>query len=510
MGRWLSSSFKSLLDRRSWLYLVPILIGALFAVRSLALISATGLGDPELRTVMKSFVPSMSHLWEILARDVHPPAYYIAVMIAGKTWGQTATVIRLLSWFFYVGCALLTGFAAWLSNRRLGVGVVATLLSFALPFLTRYSIEGKAYAQVSVLMAIALVCRLKSLRVGEVRDFSWLMGYGVSLGLGAASHYFALLLVACFAFSDALLGRARTALTAGLALVPSSLFLLLNLRGISKEGKMSFLDPPGLSLLHDFSATLLGRDYGLAWLLIAFGLALVGIAYFKGGRSPWWRHSVDYGLVASCVLLVGTLGISFLKPIVIGRYYVEILPFCLSGFLVIGSDVVLSSRWRKAVLPALMFLLSLLMIVFWSSGYATIDPVLVGANSRKSDDFRTGSLMGQSYGLKLATMCRKFNASDQVLAADNLIARTVPWTCFKTLDPNLMSKDQRQSLEPHLARADELVIAAVGLRTSKHEPKGYEHLAQQLPFLQERGFVCSWRVQARDAAVLVCRRIAAS
>ena len=67
-----------------WGMAMVVLVCSAFALRSLALIDATGLPCDELFTVGKSFQPSYNTLLAMLRLDTHPPFYYSLVWL----WGQ--------------------------------------------------------------------------------------------------------------------------------------------------------------------------------------------------------------------------------------------------------------------------------------------------------------------------------------------------------------------------------------------------------------------------------------
>ena len=143
--------------KRSWLVLVAVLCLA-FGLRALLLIDATALWSDELYSVGKSFQPSFSLLLEMLREDTHPPAYYGLLWIWGHLVGQSPVTLRLLSWLAYVAGGLVMihqAIALGEMGTRTRVAATAALLAFCSPYPIRFAIEGKSYAVLLLLVALA-------------------------------------------------------------------------------------------------------------------------------------------------------------------------------------------------------------------------------------------------------------------------------------------------------------------------------------------------------------------
>ena len=143
--------------RRSWLVLVVALCMA-FGLRVLLLIDATALWSDELYSVGKSFQPSFSSLLVMLREDTHPPAYYSLLWFWGHLVAQSPVSLRLLSWLAYLAGGLVMIRQAMdlgPMGDRVRVGAAAALLAFCSPYPIRFAIEGKSYAVVVLLMALA-------------------------------------------------------------------------------------------------------------------------------------------------------------------------------------------------------------------------------------------------------------------------------------------------------------------------------------------------------------------
>ena len=148
-------------SRASWGMAVVVLVCSAFALRALLLIDATGLWSDELYTVGKSFQPSYEVLLAMLRLDTHPPLYYSLVWLWGQLLPASAITLRLLSWLVYLGGGLLITAQAgalarkgFLVSPRLAVAAAA-LMAFCSPYPVRFAIEGKGYALLVLLVALA-------------------------------------------------------------------------------------------------------------------------------------------------------------------------------------------------------------------------------------------------------------------------------------------------------------------------------------------------------------------
>ena len=143
--------------KRNWLLLVAALCLA-FGLRVLSLIDATALWSDELYSVGKSFQPSFSRLLAMLREDTHPPAYYGLLWLWGHLVGQSPVTLRLLSWLAYLAGGLVMvrqAMALAQVGLRARAAAVAALLVFCSPYPIRFAIEGKSYAVLVLLVALA-------------------------------------------------------------------------------------------------------------------------------------------------------------------------------------------------------------------------------------------------------------------------------------------------------------------------------------------------------------------
>ena len=99
-----------------WWVAVVLVCGA-FAFKALGLIDATSLGSDELYTVGKSFQGLRCPMGDVSAGH-HPLLYYSLLWPWGAAVGQSAVILRLLSWLAYgLGAVVMVALLAFLALR---------------------------------------------------------------------------------------------------------------------------------------------------------------------------------------------------------------------------------------------------------------------------------------------------------------------------------------------------------------------------------------------------------
>ena len=172
--------------KRSWLALVVVFCLA-FGLRALLLIDATALWSDELYSVGKSFQPSFGSLLAMLREDTHPPAYYGLLWLWGHWVDQNPVSLRLLSWLAYLAGGLVMlrqAMALAQLGTKTRVAAIAALLAFCSPYPIRFAIEGKSYAVLVLLVALAWWWRRSAHPIA----------YGAVAGLAGLTHFYGCLL----------------------------------------------------------------------------------------------------------------------------------------------------------------------------------------------------------------------------------------------------------------------------------------------------------------------------
>ena len=242
-----------------------------------------------------------------LARDVHPPLYFLTLGVWVRAFGESDASIRSLSVLF--GIVAVAGMLAL--GRRLGgrrAGVVAGLLAAVSPYFVAYSQEVRPYA---LLLALSVFSTLALLRLAE-RPGS--VGRRAAYALALASLPYTHALGAFVALAHALYGFIRVVrprpgdppglLRAGLlcsavALVLFAPWLPSLLRQEEFVRTSGWIARPGWREFHRAVLAHAGGEF--AFVTISFlGLAGLGLA----AR----RRSADRPRLVACLLWAVPLG----------------------------------------------------------------------------------------------------------------------------------------------------------------------------------------------------------
>ena len=401
--------------KRSWLVLVAVLCLA-FGLRALLLIDATALWSDELYSVGKSFQPSFSSLLAMLREDTHPPAYYGLLWIWGHLVGQSPVTLRLLSWLAYVAGGLVMirqAIALGQMGTRTRVAATAALLAFCSPYPIRFAIEGKSYAVLVLLVALAWWWR----RAAHP------MAYGVVAGLAGLTHFYGLFLVLAAAAWDGRQRRWRFVAAALIGALPALAWMGYAAEYLFSARAGSWIGVPDYALLEET----LARGLGL-WPLpkLALILGLLVLLRRSGGMRHWrWPESAlldRSGLIPSLLMVVGVVAVSFVKPMAFSRYFVVLVPAVVPVVAVQIGGLDLNRLGRCCSL----LVLGLLLASWWGPGFAELDPVAGGA--REQDQFRLISQRTSGLVERYSPRSRLLNLSDRMEETMGRIPKDpVPW-----------------------------------------------------------------------------------
>jgi mannosyltransferase len=485
-------SFKSHSQMLRALWFLAVAAGCLFAFKTLAAIPLTSLWNDELRTVEKSFQPSLGFLYGYLRRDVHPPLYYSLLWGAGKLFGETVIVLRSFSWLCYLVGAGSLALACWAWGRSQAAVAVAALLALALPFTVRFAVEGKAYALLYGLISLAVLFRLRLIR----GDSTAAIPYGLFWSAAALTHYYGVGLLLCQAALD-VWRRRPTARPLAWALLLPTAWMLANLSYLLGSGGRAWISPASPLLLLKVLRIALGAH----WPVVLLACGVLALLFWRQPTSRLEAASVlvkDWGVDAGLLLFVGTFAVSLLKPSAVDRYYIVLVPAfigafsCWLGLQIRDSGV---GPWRRG-LVAVIF--AAILVLFWHDSYRAIAPLARMDGHRKGNDFRSLSLMAAYSPFKYSSQCRQLNAYDHLLIQENLSRPLAPWGCLplrgRSVDPAFA--DQFPRLPGKL-----VALAVTGRKTSAETVLGPFRQA-----LEARGFECALdQHSTRSASVFNCR-----
>ncbi len=136
----------------------------------------------------------VGYIFNLVAKDVHVPLYHILLHFWRIAFGDTVTVARSMSLFFYIlsiPALYLLGTAAY--NRR--VGFFAAFLFSISPFVNWYGNEIRMYTLFTFLVILNQYFFVKIFKNTEqstspaARDHIWAL-YALTAILGVFSHYF--------------------------------------------------------------------------------------------------------------------------------------------------------------------------------------------------------------------------------------------------------------------------------------------------------------------------------
>ena len=389
-------------SRSAWILLVVAVVCAGFALKALWLIDATALWSDELYSVGKSFQASPAALLSMLRHDTHPPLYYGLLWGWGQLVGQSPITLRLLSWLAYGagGIVMVAQARALAVDQRLGWTVsLAALMAFCSPYPIRFSIEGKSYALLVLVVALAWWWR----------NQGRLVPYATAVALASLTHFYGLFLMLAAAAWDGWRRRWGLSLAAGLGAIPALAWMVYAAEYLFSSKAGSWIGGPSFALLEDTLARGLG-----VWPLPKLALLLLTFVTLRrwGGLKPVRWVDVDLldrsGVIPSALMVVGVVLISFFKPLAFSRYFVVLIPALVPVLAVLLGDAQLNRGGRLLAGAVLVIVIA----SWWGPGFAELDPGLGGV--REQDQFRMVSQQTDGYSERFSPRARLLNLSDRM------------------------------------------------------------------------------------------------
>ena len=389
-------------SRSEWILLVVAVVCAGFALKALWLIDATALWSDELYSVGKSFQASPAALLSMLRHDTHPPLYYGLLWGWGQLVGQSPITLRLLSWLAYGagGIVMVAQARALAVDQRLGWTVsLAALMAFCSPYPIRFSIEGKSYALLVLVVALAWWWR----------NQGRLVPYATAVALASLTHFYGLFLMLAAAAWDGWRRRWGLSLAAGLGAIPALAWMVYAAEYLFSSKAGSWIGGPSFALLEDTLARGLG-----VWPLPKLALLLLTFVTLRrwGGLKPVRWVDVDLldrsGVIPSALMVVGVVLISFFKPLAFSRYFVVLIPALVPVLAVLLGDAQLNRGGRLLAGAVLVIVIA----SWWGPGFAELDPGLGGV--REQDQFRMVSQQTDGFSERFSPRARLLNLSDRM------------------------------------------------------------------------------------------------
>ena len=323
---WICSRLAGSLDRHPALWFCGY--SAVFWAVSLALAATRPYDFDELSTYYPAALPTARDTWAFFARglDVHTPVYAVIVHALLRVFGDHHVVPRVPAicgfWLAEAGIFMFAG------RRYPWSYAFATMLIAPITSVYFYATDGRPYALVIGLGAMAMVCWQRASEGSSRRPF-WLAALACILMLMVSLHYYAVFLWISLAAGEMIRWRARRrpewgavlAMAAGLA--PIAVFLPM-MRLARQNFTSTFWAKPGLGSIENAYRDLL--TLGFAPLL---GLVVLWIAYpcFSKANSrteSLWNRSIPLheivAVTALALLPVYAVPISFLTGIFTSRY----------------------------------------------------------------------------------------------------------------------------------------------------------------------------------------------
>ena len=312
------------------------------------------------------------------------------------------------------------------------MAATAALLAFCSPYPIRFAIEGKSYAVLVLLVALAWWWRRSAHPIA----------YGAVAGLAGLTHFYGLFLVLAAAAWDGWQRRWTSAAAALIGSLPALAWMAYAAEYLFSSRAGSWIGVPDYALFEET----LARGLGL-WPLPKLALVLLLLVALRrwGGlrRLPWpsWELLDRSGLMPSLLMVLGVVAVSFVKPMAFSRYFVVLLP----AVVPLLAAQIGGLELNRFGCGLGLVVLGLLLVSWWGPGFSEIDAGVDGV--REQDQFRLISQRTSGLEERFSPRPRLFNLSDRMEAAMGRIPLpSSHWRGKADLKQRLQDQDQPQQL----------------------------------------------------------------
>ncbi len=415
--------------------------GIFFILKSFTSIELTSLWNDELSTAEKSFQDSIDYLYNYLARDTHPPFYYLVMMVAGQVFGKTFLTLRGLSWFSYFGSCFIANLVIREQKLRQPYPAAMFLLTASTPFAFRYSSEGKAYSMIMLIIMLFLLFRTKLENTSE-KDKSFVhIFYTITLAAASLTHFYGYAFALCASTCDLAFKRYRFTKANCLALILPTAWTISHANFLITQKGRKTLNPTSIDTLKSIVKTFLGSNWEAIFIAIAFVLILC-LVVLNAKYSK--KILCDYSIDACFLLITITLLISVFKPSSHARYYIIALPSFLCGVVSLAAMAMETKKIHLLIKMLIPGLFLATIFDFWHHATTPFrNPQIL--TTRNKTEHRTASLLGVNYDIKLSRQSNSLQIYDKILTASQTIPKPLPSEEWRKIS----SKNNDKTLKTH-------------------------------------------------------------
>ncbi len=304
---------------------------------------------------------SVPDIINILAKDSHPPLYFIMLKLFCSVFGNTEFALRLFS---ALGAVALAALGAGPVKRVFGktTGLIFTFIVLAVPISLSMGQETRMYTWAAFLVTGCVLYAYLAVTQGNKSDW---FRFGLLTILSAYTHYYALLAVAILnvIIFACLVIKKRSELkkfflTAGISVLCHLPWAIILIDQASRVKKNFWIPPVNVmtiisAIVYPFQNKFASMPYlymiylaiiasGIMFILIIFGIIRAGVKRFADGKAALLGFSVYI------LTLFGGIAASYiLRPVFVERYCMPVI-----GLLLISMAYGISRLKKKPLIIA--------------------------------------------------------------------------------------------------------------------------------------------------------------
>ena len=488
------------LGRHKTLFIIlTAVLSGFSALGILSVINTRSIWADELSTIYKTVELNTPQMINYLRTDAHPPMYYLTLQRWFTFFEPSTTSLRLPSWINYlVGGILMTIQTFQLgrneSNQRAWkAACLGALIVFSSPFALRFSIEGKGYSLMVMLIAAGLLCRQNFLTSNKQCQYRkvYLAGTCISLAFASLTHYYGLFISISIVLADCIKifmtkgshqeARVNIFISEIIACLPSIFWAFTNLSHLSSGRGIGWIGKPDYGLFESILANYIGPFPIPKIIILGISLWIFRqnnlISFQQTSPNFIGKYStLDLaGAPAGALMIFIVIAISFVHPIAYSRYFIVLIP------IIAPLSALYIARIKPNNTITLFILLSALALIWTIAQNDTFGAFSTNkyeASANKSSNYRAMSMLTANDTHRFTSnRIGHANTSDLVAKLDNNI-KTMPIGSWKSISHSDLNRPN--------SLPDTMVVAATG--------RPYEKiLVSTVEKLKNNGFTCNIR-----------------
>ncbi len=350
------------------------ILAAIIMLANLFLLYRQSIRLDESQSIWVATKP-LSAIIPYIAKDVHVPLYFILLHFWMQIFGTDITIIRLLSFIFFI-LSLPTIYIITKESSTKKIAILTIILIIFSPFIMWFTLEARMY---TLLILITSINHFFFLRLYNGDGKNGKVEYVISAALGLYTHYFFIFFLASqaiYVLYEAIYIKKATfgkiffflLISAGMCFLPWVIYVLTQ-GGIANTQPL-IGRPSTFNIFQTMVNFIFGfQKYNIQAVLVSLWPLLLILFFVVFTQKRQIKiHNIEYFLITTFLPVLLVFVISYIKPIFLPRYLIFITPtmfFILAWLLVNGTHKL------SPLVTTTMLAVMILFLIYQNSSAST-------------------------------------------------------------------------------------------------------------------------------------------